>query len=742
MLRLVVLLAVACCLLVDLCQQGHAEEVPATGGSFGGVGLIESRNARLREDGTLEAGAALRRQRRFYFLSFQALPFLETTFRLSERLNGTTGSGTTTDRAFDLKLRLLEESDWTPALAVGLQDVIGTGIYAGEYLVASKRWHDFDFSLGVGWGRLGTQADFSNPLRLASDRFSDRRRDVGRGGTLRTDFFQGRNAALFGGIEYTVPPVVTPFGVVDGLRAKVELSGDALRDERGGYPGRTSDLRGQARTRINAGLQWSNEWLDAGLYFVNGTDLLLRVSFRIDPARPPRASPLTPAAALRDGQGRIPPKPMGRTREDADWPEGTPHTNVVRPRPHHSSERENSDSDLARRVFEALEQAGFRPLAFGLEANEARIAVSGGPYRTLAQTMARVAKATDPWLPREASVLRLSWWIAGTEVARTSASRATLLRAGQGSATGSPEEALAETELSAAEGPIWPESTRAPAFSASYGVEPRLNLILGDVSRTLRWQAGVAVGGRLDFGAGFGVAGALSQVLLGNLDSALPSDSQLPHVRSDYALYAREGRTSIPGLYAERIWNVGPDVFARATAGLLEPMFGGVSGEVLWRPRDRAWALGLDVNWVKQRDYDGLLGFRNYSVTTGHASLYADLPFWNLYGILRTGRYLAGDWGATIEIGRRFDSGIEVGGFATFTNVPFSRFGEGSFDKGIYVRVPLDLFGSDTRSVGTALIRPVQRDGGQRLSVDNALWSLTRDGRVDAFRRGVEGFGR
>ena len=40
--------------------------------------------------------------------------------------------------------------------------------------------------------------------------------------------------------------------------------------------------------------------------------------------------------------------------------------------------------------------------------------------------------------------------------------------------------------------------------------------------------------------------------------------------------------------------------------------------------------------------------------------------------VLRAGRYLAGDWGATVELGRRFDSGIEVGAFATFTDVPFS----------------------------------------------------------------------
>jgi hypothetical protein len=265
---------------------------------------------------------------------------------------------------------------------------------------------------------------------------------------------------------------------------------------------------------------------------------------------------------------------------------------------------------------------------------------------------------------------------------------------------------------------------------------------VGDPQASLRWQAAVAAGGRVELGAGFALAGSVQQALAGNLDGGLPSDSQLPRVRSDYALYAREGRTSIPALYAERIWNVAPDVFARVTGGWLEPMFAGISGEVLWRPVGRGFAIGLDINHVVQRQYDGMFGALGYNVTTGHLSLYADLPVWNTYAVLRGGRYLAGDWGGTIELGRRFDSGIEVGGFATFTNVPFSRFGEGSFDKGIYVRVPFDFFGLTTRNRAALNIRPVQRDGGQRLAVDSPLWEVTREGRADALRRGFAGFAR
>ena len=142
------------------------------------------RNARFRPDGTIEAGTSWRRQRHAWFLSFQALPFLETTFRLTDRLDATRGRGIANDRAFDLKLRLWQENAWRPALAVGLQDVIGTGLYGGEYIVASKRFWDVDLSLGLGWGRLGTGGDIGNPMGEVWSGFrGERSRQVGAGGT-------------------------------------------------------------------------------------------------------------------------------------------------------------------------------------------------------------------------------------------------------------------------------------------------------------------------------------------------------------------------------------------------------------------------------------------------------------------------------------------------------------------------------------------------------------------------------
>ena len=81
---------------------------------------------------------------------------------------------------------------------------------------------------------------------------------------------------------------------------------------------------------------------------------------------------------------------------------------------------------------------------------------------------------------------------------------------------------------------------------------------------------------------------------------------------------------------------------------------------------------------------------QDYNVTTGHVSLYYNSPWYDIDLAVHAGRYLAGDYGATIEVTRHFASGVEIGAFATFTNVPFSEFGEGSFDKGIIVRIPFE----------------------------------------------------
>ena len=69
-------------------------------------------------------------------------------------------------------------------------------------------------------------------------------------------------------------------------------------------------------------------------------------------------------------------------------------------------------------------------------------------------------------------------------------------------------------------------------------------------------------------------------------------------------------------------------------------------------------------------------------------------------------------------------------------HVSFDDFGEGSFDKGMFFKIPLHtLLNKNVRSSYSTRIRPVQRDGGARLEdfSGNIWWDL-RGVRYDALQ--------
>jgi hypothetical protein len=167
-------------------------------------------------------------------------------------------------------------------------------------------------------------------------------------------------------------------------------------------------------------------------------------------------------------------------------------------------------------------------------------------------------------------------------------------------------------------------------------------------------------------------------------------------------------------------------------------MYGGAATELLYRPYGRSWAVSLDVNRVRQRGFDELFDFLPYTVTTGKATLYYEPGYYNMLFKVSVGKYLAGDKGGTIDISRKFDSGIRVGLFATKTNVSAAEFGEGSFDKGAYVVLPLDLFfAQSSRREAEFVFRPLTRDGGQMVYDGPELYSTIKDGQPSDFAKGA-----
>lgn len=180
------------CYLLIVCESAYSSD-------FGTLGLIDVPTARMSQDGTIITTSAFQSRTNSYAITYQATPWLEGTFRYT----GFTETSFSYDRNYETKLRLWEESNYLPQVAIGIRDLVGTGLWGSEYLVASKKIDKLDITLGIGWGRLAGNGEFRNPLTFLSDAFKERNKETGFGGTISSGtFFRGKEAGIFGGISY------------------------------------------------------------------------------------------------------------------------------------------------------------------------------------------------------------------------------------------------------------------------------------------------------------------------------------------------------------------------------------------------------------------------------------------------------------------------------------------------------------------------------------------------------------
>nr|WP_205389011.1 YjbH domain-containing protein [Sulfitobacter sp. JL08] len=674
--------------------------LPASGSNaqqmslFGTPGLIDMPTARTAQDGIIGIGTAQFRNTGRNTLTFQITPRIQGAFHYST-LNGyDADGGTRYDRSFDIHMLLAEETDARPAIALGLRDFGGTGIYSGEYVVATKEIsHGISLTGGIGWGRLATRNSFGSPFAFISDSFKTRPKQ-GSGGGVQTgqpDFdswFRG-DAAFFGGIHWQA---------TDQWSFAAEYSSDAYLDE--AAKGVTQQ---ESPFNLSAQYKWGNG-VTLGAYYLYGTEAGVSLSYTLDPALPP----------IPGGIGPAPPAILPQHHvAAASW--NMPEAKTG-PREH---------------LTRILAQDGLILHRFHVDAKTARIAVANTRFDAGAQAISRTARAMANTLPPHIAIFEITLITQGIEVTKITIDRTNL-----GALEFSPDAAwqsYARSRIKDAFGADQgdPVPDLYPIFDAGLG--GYLEVAFFDPDNPVRIEFGIEAEAEYSPAPGWFLSGRIRQPVAGNLDNATRvSNSELPPVRSDVFRYAQESDLRLSYLTGEHFSRPAKDVFARMTVGYLEPMFGGVSGEILWNPVNSAFAYGAEINYAVQRDFDMQFGFQDYGVVTGHASTYYD--FGNGFlGQLDVGRYLAKDWGATFTLDREFKNGFKLGGFVTLTDVPFDTFGEGSFDKGIRLEIPVSwLTGRPSKDTVSQTIRPVYRDGGARLDVRNRLYDVTRDLRQPA----------
>jgi DNA-binding protein len=617
-------------------------------------------------------------------ISFQALPQLGVSFRY-----GGLGSGggfaqnrLSWDRSFDAHISVLDERSYFPAISLGLRDFIGTGWYSSEYIVGTKSLGNLELTVGLGFGRLAGRNTISNPLAALSSKFAQRdTKSFGRGGTLSNiNWFQG-DAAAFYGIHYRVNEKMT---------VALEYTPDLMLRE-------SSYLDANSPWNFGTSYQFNN-YVSLSAQYLHGSQVSITAQVSVNPSRPP----------FLGGQ-ELAPIPM-------------------RLRSNQSSLVSSSDESIIRKV---LAVDGFEIQHFKLENDIASIGVKNTKFRSIAQAVGRVASTLQRFTSDEIKIANISFY---SQNLQTVNYRVDL------------EKITSEQffPVSADEKNLSIEVIDLNNFQSienkqpfKWGIGPYIAHRLFNPDLPLSLETGIEFAAGYQIANGLEISGSIRKSVLTNLtDNKRRSNSSLPHVHSDWVLYDLAGQTGhIHELKMSYLKNLAPGLYGSAHAGLLERMYAGIGGEILYKPAQWPVAVGLDIHRVKTRDYDMKFDLLDYETTVGHLSLYYDAG--HMFDIeVNAGRYLAGDWGATTTISRKFGSGWEVGGYATLTDVPFDTFGEGSFDKAIFVSIPIDwIISSPTRTKRRLTLRPITRDGGAQLSSARQLYRHVESFQNASFRR-------
>lgn len=670
---------------------------------YGVTGLIDMPSAEMLPDGQVAIGISTFGASTRTTLTFQALPRVQASFRYAGIKDANlAGFDTYRDRSFDVKFLLNRESRYFPALTVGLQDFAGTGIYAGEFVAVTKNFSGaripgtIKATVGLGWGRLGSSGSIGAPL--GSDRPSFQSGDTG--GELSVDQWFRGDAAPFAGVEWQVN---------DKWGLKAEYSSDAyITETNAGVIDRKSRFNFGAEYQVSNGVR-------LGGYYLYGSEVGLNLEIQLNPDRPvsklriPAPRPYTVRPSRRaDPQAY-----------DDDW--------IV------------TDAAASRDVRDAmiplLEKEGLTLIEVKTTASTTEVRYSNERYGVTAVSVGRVARVMARLLPASVETFRI------VPVVNNLAQSAIVFRRSDLEALefspNAPDALLAVTGFSSAD-PVLAGSARNEALfpKFNWSIGPYLTQRYFDPNEPVRLDAGVALNLSYKPAPGWKIAGQVQHRLTGNIsDIFRQNQSNLPHVRTDAVEYDQGGATSIPQLYVSRQWKTAPDVYTRVSAGYLERMFGGVSAEALWKPVASRLALGVEVNYVKQRAFDDVLGFQDYNIATGHVSAYYEFNS-GLTGQIDVGQYLAGDVGATFTLEREFANGWRLGGFFTLTDATAEEFGAGSFDKGIKLTIPANwLLGKPDAGVRSTTVRPFSRDGGARLNVPGRLYEQVRSGH----RKGLVG---
>ena len=626
-------------------------------------------------------------------------------YRPSDLVWGST-KGLYLDKGFNVKFLYKSKYKNLPKIAIGLDDFAGTGLFSREYIVSTKELRRIKLSLGIGWGKLAGNNGYKNPLSYISNEFNYRGARSGNyklGGSLAYDHWFSGNASVFGGLEFYIPKS-------NGLKFKLEYDpsnyiGDNAMAVSPFNIGASDVLRKQD-SNFNYGLSYPvNKYLTINTSFIKGNTF--NVTFNI--------------AVTFDNK---------LSKKNKFNP-------VIKNNPNINKSKLLFYEDLLYN----LNNNKLLLQTASLEDKKLEISISTPDHRSAIRSSsyaAHIAKSVSEAHEIDTTSIEISHINAGIELNQIRYISNYIMN------NKIPVENIRSTtnldsgDMGYKRHEFQPKVNFPVIFSS---FNPTIISHIGSPQRV--YYGGLALQNinEIQFSRNLLLSTEINYALSNNFDTIVSiPDSLLPHVRTDVVRYLQDSDLQISRMQLDYLWSPYKNTYAKLSAGLFESMYGGIGAEILYKPFNKKYMIGLESFYVKKREFNQKFDFRNYHTTTSHISLIYNFPL-RIQSNLSYGRYLAKDDGFTLDLSRTTKSGFKAGIYFTNTNVSAELFGEGSFDKGFYFDIPMDLFSSNYRGGYSSFkLSPLTRDGGAKLKFAKDLKSMIFNSTLAEISGGWNGF--
>jgi len=609
------------------------------------------------------------------------------------------------DKAFDVKFVLYKETRNLPQVAFGIRDLGGTNRFAAEYLVASKYIGNFDVTLGAGWGTLASPRNsISNPLAKIADTFKIRGNSGEQefGGGISPDaWVSGKTISIFGGAEYF-------FKNIPNLRVKLEYDTTNFKGVTNNFIGAEGEREVLQESPFNFSFVYSpSKNLKFHLGQIRGNTL--QVGFTYSGSYGGK----DPLKIKNDPLKKIPNKAIIKMI--------------------------NTDNQRAYYLttLKYLAENGIYLQSAETKDKTMHVAYAQRNHQSYVRGAGRVSRILNDISPDSIESFKLSSMNADTIMHTIEIPRNQFVESMQDEDFASVKHSSEVSQFNKRFDDL-EFVPRAKFPEHTYGFTPALRSHVGGPDGFYFGEAYIRANSMLMFSRDLSLTTSLGLSLVDNFDELkLPSDSVLPHVRTDIVDYLKGGRgVSVGRMQLDYIKNPLKNIYTKISGGLFEEMFGGIGGEALYRPFDKDYAIGIEAYYVRQRDYQQKFDFLDYDIVTGHINAYYLHTPSKILTTIRGGRFLAGDSGITLDFSRRYKSGLYMGAFFSLTDISSAEFGEGSFDKGFYFSFPLEVFLTSYSKGRTFFgLKPLTRDGAAYLIKGLSLYGVTDQSNYHSIER-------